>query len=126
MAAVASGLLRREVAVDVREARTGEMPGRVLVFAPALRPGEVVTHVDDDVRRVGQPRGELRGRDERGEHPGSSVVAHLRRRIGARLRLQAHGDDTGRDDQRDAEPRDPRQPSAKSAMPSTDENTMPL
>ncbi len=126
MAAIASGLWRREVAVDVREVRAGEMPGLVLVFAPALRPGEVVTHVDDDVRGVGEVRGEVRGRDERGEHrgpqslrtcgAGSARVCGCNRTammpaatISAMPSHAIHGN-----------------ASAKSAMPSTDENTMPL
>ena len=80
----------------------------IAIFAPALGLREVVTHVDDDERRIAKPCGEVGG-GNRACWTWASIVRHLRRRLGAARRLDLHCDHTGDDDQRDAEPRDQRQ-----------------
>jgi hypothetical protein len=52
MPAVRSRLRSREVAIHVHETRPGNVRAAVLRLAPGVRLPEIVTHVDDDERRI--------------------------------------------------------------------------
>ena len=61
-------LRRGQVAVDVREARAGNVRFAVAILAPAVGLREVVAHVDDDERRIAKPCGKVGGGNQRAGH----------------------------------------------------------
>jgi hypothetical protein len=63
--AVASGLRRRQVAIDVRETGAGDMRLRIGGVTELVGLREIVADVDDDKRRILQVRGERIGVDQR-------------------------------------------------------------